>query len=156
MRYKKIPAPVMQFALETRLAPLRKTDEFKAPLHAWIRAMREALSMTTGQLAKRVGVSQPRIVAIEKAEADGGITLRTLREVAEGLDCTLIYALVPNKPLKQIVRDRAEQIADRQLARTNHTMKLEKQGLTSGSLKMARERMIEELMKDGRRLWDEP
>jgi len=43
------------------------------------------------QLAKRIGVSQPRVIAIEKAEANDSITLTTLRQAAEALNCTLVY-----------------------------------------------------------------
>ena len=33
--------------------------------------------------------------------------LASLRLVAEALDCALVYALIPNKPLEAIVRERA-------------------------------------------------
>jgi transcriptional regulator with XRE-family HTH domain len=54
-----------------------------------------------------MGVKQPSVVALEQSEAKGTIELATLRRVAEALDCTLVYALVPNRPLEQTVRDRA-------------------------------------------------
>jgi hypothetical protein len=56
-----------------------------------------------------------------------------------------------------LLRKRATEIADQQLARTHHTMKLENQGLDKRGLKAERERLIEELLKGNpRRLWDEP
>jgi predicted DNA-binding mobile mystery protein A len=111
--------------------------------------------MTTAQLAERTGVSQSRIPRIEQGEVDGSLTLKTLRAIAEGMDCTLVYALVPNKPLDDMVRERAGQIADRQLARTNQTMKLENQALGAGDLKDERARLVVELLGgDARRLWD--
>jgi predicted DNA-binding mobile mystery protein A len=100
-------------------------------------------------------VSQPRVSAIERAEAKGLITLKTLRAAAEGLNCTLVYALVPNEPLDAMVRERAAEIADARLRRTNQTMKLENQALNSHQLKKERERLIDELLRgDPRRLWD--
>ncbi len=111
--------------------------------------------MTTAQLAERTGVSQSRIPRIEQGEVNGSLTLKTLRAIAEGMDCTLVYALVPNKPLDDMVRERAGQIADRQMARTNQTMKLENQALGADDLMEERARLVVELLGgDARRLWD--
>jgi predicted DNA-binding mobile mystery protein A len=111
--------------------------------------------MTTAQLAERTGVSQSRIPRIETGEVQGSVTLKTLRTMAEGMDCTLVYALVPNQPLDEMLRERAQTLADRQLARTNQTMKLENQALEARDLKTERERLVAELLRgDTRRLWD--
>jgi predicted DNA-binding mobile mystery protein A len=111
--------------------------------------------MTTAQLAARTGVSQSRIPRIETGEVQGSITLKTLRSIAEGMDCTLVYALVPNAPLDDMLRERAQVVADQQLARAHHTMKLENQALEPRELKAERERLLAELISsDARRLWD--
>ncbi len=112
--------------------------------------------MTTAQLATRIGVSQPRVAQLERAETEDSITLRTLREVAEGLGCTLVYALVPKEPLGEMVKARARHIADQQLARTDHTMRLENQALERSDLKAEHERLVDELVRGNpRRLWDD-
>lgn len=145
---------MMRYALEIRLAPLRKTDEFARPFRGWIRSIREAMGMTPTQLAARLGVSRPRVAQLEKDEMNDAVTLRTLRHAAEALDCTLVYALVPNKPIEELVRERAALVADEQLARTNHTMKLENQAVSTKRQKLARDQLIEELMRGDRRLWE--
>jgi predicted DNA-binding mobile mystery protein A len=143
--------------LEQRLAPLRQADSLSRPPRGWIRAIRDALGMTGTQLAGRIGVDQSRIPRLEKAEADGAITLKTLRHVAEGLGCTVVYALVPNEALDEVLRERAGEIADRQLARVHHTMKLENQALGAKDLQTERERLVNALMAGNpRRLWDTP
>jgi predicted DNA-binding mobile mystery protein A len=143
--------------LDQRLAPLRHADGLARPPRGWIRAIRDALGMTTAQLAKRIHVDQSRIPRLEKAEVEGSVTLKTLRQAAEGLGCTLVYALVPNQRLDGMLRERAGDIADRQIARTDQTMKLENQALTKRDLKAERERLIEALLKENpRRLWDGP
>jgi predicted DNA-binding mobile mystery protein A len=103
-----------------------------------------------------MGAAPSRIPAIEKAEVHGGVTLKTLREAAEALDCTLVYAIVPKAPINEIMRKRAEARADLELARLNHTMSLENQALTSSDLADERERMIAKLLAGPPgRLWDE-
>ena len=77
--------------------------------------------MTTGQFAKRLGVQQPRVIVLERGEADGNITVKTLERAAEALGCRLVYALVPEKPLADTIRQRASLIAERQLASIEQT-----------------------------------
>jgi predicted DNA-binding mobile mystery protein A len=69
--------------------------------------MRDALGMSSYQLAKRMGVSQTRIRQFEGAEGDGSIRLATLRRAAEAMDCRLVYGLVPTAPLEEVVLRRA-------------------------------------------------
>lgn len=141
--------------LERRLAPLRKL-QFARPPHGWLRAIRESLGMASSQFADRLGVVPSRITALEKAEVQGTVTLKTLREAAEALECELVYALVPRQSLDETLRARAVSRAEKDLARVHHTMRLENQGLTPEDLAEQRERKIAELMNGSpRRLWDD-
>jgi predicted DNA-binding mobile mystery protein A len=142
-----------RWALDTQLKPLRDMEPLIRPGRGWIKAIREALGMTTGQFARRLGVSQPRVAALEKAEADGVVTLKSLRQAAEALDCDFVYALVPRKPLEQVVEDRARDVAERQLARTDQTMRLENQAVSKARMARARDELAAELLRSDRRLW---
>lgn len=142
--------------LDARLSKLRNVPELARPPRGWLKALREALGMTADQFGKRLGVSQPRVSKLEVDEKIGSVTLKTLREAAEALDCELVYALVPTRPLDEILRERAETVADRQLNRVSHTMTLENQGLDRRSQMAARERLIEDLLRGNPKcLWDE-
>jgi len=142
-------------ALERRLSPLRLWPSAR-PARGWLRAIRHAFGITTAQYGARLGVSQPRIIALEKGEVDETVTLATLRRAAEALDCKLVYAIVPNQPMDKTLRERAQRSAEQQLARTSHTMRLENQGLSNQELDLEKDRLIEKLLDDPRRLWDEP
>ncbi len=113
--------------LDERVKELGPVKLYASPVRGWIKAVREALGMSTAQLAKRLGVKQPSVVAMEQSEAKGAMELATLRRVAEALDCTLVYALVPTKPLETIVRDRARAFARRRREPVEHSMLLEDQ-----------------------------
>jgi predicted DNA-binding mobile mystery protein A len=153
----RLNAELARKHLENRLAPLREKDALTRPPRGWIRAMRDALEMTSTQLAQRMGISQSRASALERSEVRDALTLGTLRQAAEALDCTLVYALVPNRPLDEMLRARARLHANKQLARTNHTMRLEDQALSPENLEAERARLTDALLKgDARRLWDEP
>ena len=142
--------------LDKRFSALRPLVNSPRPPKGWLRAVRDALGMTTVQFARRLGVSQPRIVELEQSEVSGGVTLNTLQRAAEALGCRLVYALVPEQPLEDTVRVRAKLIAARQSGAVEHTMRLEDQAVTSKKVsKELQQRRIEELMRRPARLWDE-
>jgi predicted DNA-binding mobile mystery protein A len=140
--------------LDERLAPLRPVERLRAPPKGWIRAIRDALGMSGVQSARRLGVQPPSVLAIEASEAAGTIQLKTLRRAAEALDCTLVYALVPNDTLEGAVRTRARRIASRDLARVAHTMKLEAQETPDGSTDERIEAYIRDHVRE-RDIWND-
>lgn len=146
-------ASLARKSLDRRLSPLRE-DRILAPSRGWTKAIREALGMTSRQLAERMSVAPSRVTAIEKAEATGAITVRTLRETAEALDCELVYAFVPRKPLDDILFDQAERKVRNELAHLNHTMRLENQAVGPQDLEDQKRRIIADyLSRYQRRLW---
>jgi predicted DNA-binding mobile mystery protein A len=141
--------------LDERLSYLKPEDRFRPPPKGWIRAIRDALGMTGVQLAVRMGVRPQTVEALEKSEASGSVQLSTLRRAAEAMDCTLVYALVPNSSLEEAVRGRARRIAIRDLARIAHSMKLEAQETGDAGMEARIEAYIRDAIKD-RDLWNEP
>jgi predicted DNA-binding mobile mystery protein A len=127
------------------------------PEKGWVKAVREALGMTTAQLGKRLGVSQQRAAMVEKAEADGSITLKSLEQAAQTLGCRVVYVLYPEEPLTKTLRARAETVADQQMRAVEQTMRLEDQSVADNSLRLeTRDRLLEQLLKRPARLWDHP
>ncbi len=103
-----------------------------------------------------MNVVQSSASELEQSEARDGITLKRLERAAEALGCRVVYALVPERPLAEIVRDRAERVADRQLAAVEHTMRLENQAVSDKQARAAlRRRTIDGLLRNPSRLWDE-
>ncbi len=142
--------------LDKRLNLLKNIETFARPSRGWIKAIREALGMTTTQLAKRLGVAQSRAVAIEQAEAEKTLTLNTLEKAAYALDCRLVYALVPRKPLTELVMERAEQIAKQQLSATRHSMALEAQEVDTTDEQEQFKQLVERLREiTGSKLWND-
>ncbi|MFN5270732.1 MAG: mobile mystery protein A [Hyphomonadaceae bacterium] len=142
-------------SIDRRLASLRG-EPLTVPPSGWVKAIREALGMTTRQLAARMGAARSRVTAVEKAEVTGSTSIKTMRETAEAMGCTFVYAIVPTKPLDDLLRDQAMSKADQELARLHHTMRLENQALTKEDLITERERLVVELLSGPlSRVWDE-
>lgn len=127
------------------------------PPAGWLRAIREALGMTSGVLAERLGVTASGARKLEQSEAADAITLGTLRRVAEALDCDLQYALVPRQPLREMRWQQALHHAQEWQQRAGRTMALEAQPVSSPSAAPDKrlEAMAQEILRtSGTRLWE--
>lgn len=138
--------------LDTKFEAIRPVERFAMPPKGWIRAIRDALGMSLRQVAERLGTTAPGVRKLEESEANGTISLKTLRRVAEALDCVVIYALVPKTSLTAMVDQRAREIALRALGRVSHSMALEDQQVDR-DLEARIERYIANAITD-RNLWD--
>jgi predicted DNA-binding mobile mystery protein A len=142
--------------LDKRFHLLRPLVANPRPPKGWLRAVRDALGMTTGQLARRLGVSQPRVVQLEKAEIDGSLTLNTLERVAAALGCRFVYAIIPEHSLAETVQAQAKSVADRRFSAVEHTMSLENQAVQSKTARdEQRRQLLDDLLRHPARLWDE-
>ena len=122
------------------------------PPRGWIRAVREALGMSAAALASRLGVTAGAVTRLEQSEAADRIRLDTLRRAADALGCDLVYLLVPRRPLNAVVRDRARELAYRQIAAVEQTMRLENQA--TRSTKEMEDQLTEHLLERGG-LWSD-
>lgn len=142
--------------LDSALNRWRDADLPPRPPSGWIKAVREALGMTSAYLARRLGVTLPTATRLEISEAEDRITLATLRRAAEALDCELHYALVPRQPLKDTLEARATALARSQMAAISHTMALEAQSTSRETVEAQTRALAENLLKGSRRaLWRE-
>jgi len=142
--------------LEEAVAPFRQVADVPVPKGGWVNAIRTALGISNVQLARRLRRKASQTVEdILASEAKGTIKLNTLRELAAALDCRLVYAIVPNKPLDQIRREQAYASANKLLSTTSHSMALEDQSLTAQQYQRAVDRLANKLLAGNpRKLWE--
>ena len=142
--------------LDTTLKRFKPIAELAPPLKGWVRAIRDALGMTGTQLAVRLNTNKQRISRIEQDEKLGKVTINTLRNVAEAMDCIFIYGFVPRDSLEQTVRNRAQSVAKKRMARSDQTMRLEKQELSDKEKQKAFKSLVEDITSSmPRSLWNE-
>ncbi len=141
--------------LGLKLNLFRPVLNIQPPPKGWIRAIRNALGMSAQQLANRTGMTQQRIAVLEKGEPTGGVTLKTLRRIAEGLNCVFVYGFIPKSDLEATLREKAEQIAVKRISMASQTMGLEKQGLSETENQKVFTETVEKLLQNPSRLWNE-
>ena len=138
LRLEQVQASVAAYSDLTNRRP---------PPRGWLKAIRESLGLTERQQAGRLGITGSTLHKSELAEAEERITLGQLRKLADGLDCELVYALVPRKPLTQVVEDRARSIALQEVSGVAHTMSLEDQRPATDRLRKQVEQRTAELLR---------
>ena len=104
------------------------------PPQGWIRTLRDSLGMTSGDLARRMGVHPSRIPAIERGERERTLKLDTLTRVADAMQCDLVYALVPRTSLDGMVDAQARLSAVKHLRNVMAHSRLEDQEVTPDDL----------------------
>ena len=132
--------------LDNKLSKLREFSVQGLASIGWIKTIREALGMTSKDLASRVGVNQSRIIHMEQAEVDGNIKISTMKRIADALEMDFVYAFVPRTSLNGMVREQARLLALKKMERLDHTMRLEMQELSSEEKEKALKDMIDKIL----------
>lgn len=148
-------AALARRALDDRFRRDDVTAFADRPERGWVRALRDALGMSSRQLAERMNISQPAVAQLERSEAAGVVQLNTLRRAADALECDLIYVLVPRSSLDETIRTRARMLARADISAVDRTMRLEQQGLAPEQLERRVDDYAARLIAAGG-LWDGP
>jgi predicted DNA-binding mobile mystery protein A len=136
--------------IDRMVQPLRSI-KLPRPPKGWIRAIREAMDVSSGELAQRLQANRSLASQQEKAEVDDRITLRSLRACADALDCDLIYAFVPRGAnIEETLAARARAAASHTVRRVEHSMALEDQA--SGNVEQAVDAQSRRLRESGTKL----
>lgn len=146
--------------MNTRIIEIRALDRKTADLQSykniipkgksWIGTIREAIGMTALQLANRLGVTQPRISAMEKNEKN--MKISTMEKVAAAVDCDFVYYFKPKTSFQDIVETQAKQKAEAILKTVNLNMALEDQSIAA---KEAVDDMVSDFINNNtKQIWD--
>lgn len=138
--------------LDKRFAQLRPLTKEPRPHKGWIKAIREALGMSSTELAARMGVVHQAIREFESGEVRETIKLETLRRIGEALDCQLVYALIPRTTLEEAVKVQAHRKAENRLDRVSHHSRLEDQEVGADDTEIQIDDISKKLI-DRRGLW---
>lgn len=115
-------------ALDRRLTKLPTADTMAPPRGGWIRAVRQALGMSLGDLAARLGTTHQSVSMLEQSERAGQIGLASLRRAAEAMDCDLAYVFIPRSgSLQSVIEGQARAQLAAHVRATAHSQRLEDQ-----------------------------
>lgn len=141
--------------LDEALAPFQELRSRPAPRGGWLRTIREALGMTTRQLAARTGKSKTTILSIERNEENGTVQFDSLRHLADALDCDVVYGIVPRTSLRERLDRQACVIASQTVGRVSASMELEDQGVSEEERARQIDELAEEILRARKRdFWD--
>ena len=148
--YRKMLANILSKKIR-KFPPLK---EVPVPPGGWLRAIRMAVGMPASYAAKRTHLTQQGFSTLEKSEAAGTITLKSLKRAAEAIDCDLVYALVPRQgSVKKLIERQATSRARKAILPVSHSMHLESQGSKPGPKVLELARRL--AAKPSRALWAE-
>lgn len=113
--------------LDNRLNKFPQRDEFTPPRRGWIKSIREAIGMSAADLGERMGITRQSVLTLEESEQDGRAGMDSLKRAAEAMNCSFVYAFLPNSSLENILRQQIETVIAQRMKSVSHSMKLEDQ-----------------------------
>ena len=141
---------ILRHSYQKKFDVLKKAV-IERPKQGWLKTIREFLGMTTTQLAKKIDVSQPRVINMEKNEQN--IKISTMERIADALNCDFVYAFEPRENIDDIIYNQAKKKALKIMNKVNKNMGLENQLAESED---TLEDLIKELSDNNiARIWDE-
>jgi predicted DNA-binding mobile mystery protein A len=141
-------------SLNRKIKRFPKPADVPAPSGGWVRAIRLATGMPANYAARKLKVTRQGFAELEKSEAAGTISLKSLQRAGDALNCQLVYALVPrNGSLGKLIIERAVARARKTLQPVSHSMSLESQGTKPGP--KVRELAKKLAAQPNRKLWME-
>jgi predicted DNA-binding mobile mystery protein A len=146
--------------LERKIQPWLSVREDRVPPSGWLKAIRGALGINTRQLADRLGVKHSAIIQFETREAQGKVSIESIRKLARAMQCKFVYAVVPESPfsnLDSILEAQAIQAARSIVNQVDQTMQLEQQQLPV-ELSQTQVRELAKQLKESmdKSLWNVP
>jgi predicted DNA-binding mobile mystery protein A len=136
---------------QKRRVELLKTIQQMKVKPGWIKYTRSVLGMTLKELAKLAGLSLPTVAQAERREAEGKVTIDTLKKLAEAMECEFVYAFVPKQDIPELIHKKAIEKARRTILKADTHMSLEDQRVNE-DLKLRIESLAEKLIEKGK-IW---
>lgn len=126
-------ASIILGALDQRLPafqPALKSGPRK-PAHGWLKAVRTAVGLSQGAVAKKLGVTRQAYAQFEASEKSGAISLASIERAAAAMDCELVYFVAPREGVARTYSElaRVHDPAFRHLQASEHSMALEDQAV---------------------------
>ena len=118
------------------------------PPEGWIGTMRKALGMSATELARRLGVTKAAIYQAERGEAEGRLTLKRMERIADAMGGKLVYAIIPDGEVEDVLRAQARSKAERIVLRASGHMALEMQSLPRDHNEDEIERLADQFLRD--------
>jgi predicted DNA-binding mobile mystery protein A len=142
--------------IDKKLSTFESLKTTVTPAKGWTHTIRTALKMSLRQLGDKMNFSAQHIKQMEEREANGTITLNSLRDVANAMDMQLVYGFVSkHESLEQMIEKRAKELATEIVMRTNNTMTLEDQQNSKERIEQAIAQKTAEIKDEmPKYLWD--
>ena len=142
--------------IDKKLEKFSQLDKTIVPSKGWIHTIRTSINMSMRQMGAKLGITAQSVQEIEETEANGSITLKSIKEVARALDMKLVYGFIPKEySIEKMIEKRALEVAREIVLRTSNTMKLEDQENSKTRIEKAIKEKATEIKNElPKYLWD--
>lgn len=126
----------------------QQLESIPKPSEGWLSVLRKSLGMSGAEVAARMGVSRGAVYQAERNEREGAITIKQMQKLAAAMGGRLVYAIVPEGSVEDVIRDQARRKAEAHIHRASAHMALEKQSLPGAQAIKRIDELADELLRD--------
>ena len=135
--------------IDRKILPYAQLKNLTMPEPGWIKSIRTALKMTLKQLGKRMKITPQSVKEIEKREKAGTVSINVLKNFGEALEMKFVYGFIPrNDSLKNMIEERAFNVAQKIVMRTAKNMEIEIQSVQKSHLEKAILELKDEIIRE--------
>lgn len=135
--------------LSRKLKPYKTVGKDARPSIGWVKTIRTSFGMSLEQLGDKLGITRQSAQSLEKREAKGSITIKTLEEAGRVMDMKLVYGFIPlDGSIEKLIEKKAKKLATEIVLRTSGTMKLEDQENSPERIKKAIDERTKEIIEE--------
>ena len=118
-----------------------------------VKMLRKAMGLSSSDLAAKAGISQGRIIQIEKAELSGDVKISTLKHVGSSMGLKLVYGFVPETSYEDLLQAEAKKRVEERIDQVDHLMMLHKKKLTQDEKELLHSKYVMEYLAKPRQIW---
>lgn len=149
MLYKNLKLKQVSESLER----IRMAEIPNSPKEGWLKSIRTALGMSMQIAASKTGINTSTWEKIEKREQKWTVTIETLQNAANALNCDVKVIMIPRESLNQIIEREAVKKADQEIRELDATMSLEKQENSETFFEDMKKSIVKNYIDNPKSLW---
>ncbi len=144
---------LLRFQLDKVSSYFKQILQLMKDNESQVKNLRKAMGLSSSELGAKAGISQGRIIQIEKAELTGEVKISTLKQVGASMGLKLVYGFVPETSYEDLLNCEAEKKVNQRINQVDHLMMLHKKKLSDDEKELLKSKYVMEYLAKPRQIW---
>lgn len=144
---------LLRFQLDKVATYFKQIRQLIKENESQVKMIRKAMGLSSSELGSKAGISQGRVIQIEKAELTGEVKISTLQQVGSSMGLKLVYGFVPESSYEELLNSQAQKKVNERINQVDHLLVLHKKRLNKDEKEMLKAKYLSEYLAKPRQIW---